>query len=84
MRWLKEEGAPTPYPELSKQLKNRSLDALRSNWCDLAEYYLDAWRAAMPPRWSSEQPTVDRALDRTRHARNNSAGSITEVRRVMQ
>lgn len=84
MRWLKEGGVHIFYPELSSQLKNLSFDALRSNWRGLADCYLDACSAAMPPEWSNEQSAVDRALDRIRQARNNIDGIITEVRRILQ
>ena len=84
MHWLKDGGVHLFYPELSSQLKNLSFDALRSNRRSLADCYLDACSAAMPPEWSNAQPTMDRALDRIRQARNNIDGIIIEVRRILQ
>lgn len=84
MRWLKERGAHSFCPELSKRLKNLYFDARCSNWRSLVEGYLDACSAAMLPEWSNGQPTVDWVLDRIRQARNNTDGIITEVRRVLQ
>lgn len=69
-----------------KHLKNRVLDytSLPGIWSGVSDSRLEDYRSAIPSAWSEALPVVDDALDRIRMARDNIAGVIAEIRRVLQ
>ena len=68
-----------------KQLKHRGLDysLLPGIWSSVSDARLQDYRSAIPSVWSEALPVVDDALDRIRMARDNIAGVIAEIQRVL-
>lgn len=69
-----------------KQLKKRDLDLspLSRIWSGVSDARLDEYRAAIPPEWNAALPAVEEALEQIMAARDNIAGVITEIERVLK
>ena len=68
------------------RLKKRDLDysILPRIWSGVSDSRLENYRSAIPSVWSQALSAVDDALDRIRMARDNIAGVIAEIQRMLQ
>ena len=83
-------GALSPFATSGRHifhagLKGRGadLEPIRQVWQLLHDDRLAAYKASMPPAWSSAQPAVDDAIDLIRGVRDHIDAALDEVRRVL-
>jgi hypothetical protein len=53
-------------------------------WQALSDQQIDAYEGAIPAEWAHALPTIQNTIDRIKLARDNIAGCVAEVQRVLK